>query len=57
MKHIHHLTEQGNAGEERDRLASQLQGPTFAIPVFIKGEDAIGHLVTETELASDVRPR
>ncbi|MNP30069.1 hypothetical protein D3C76_1231270 [compost metagenome] len=56
MKHIHHLTEQGDAGEERDRLPRQLQRSPLAIPVFIEGEDAVGHLVTEAQLASDVRP-
>ncbi|MNX71771.1 hypothetical protein D3C86_1030980 [compost metagenome] len=56
VKHIHHLTEQGNAGEEGDSLPRQLQRPPLAIPVFIEGEDAVGHLVTEAQLASYVRP-
>lgn len=57
VKHIDHLAEQSDAGEERDPLASQLQWPPLAVPVFIEGENACGHLVTEAQLASDVRPR
>ncbi len=54
MKHIHHLTEQGDAGEERDRLTGQLQRPPLTIPVLVKREDATGHLIAEAQLASDI---
>ncbi len=56
VKHVHHLAEQGDTGEERDPLTRQLQRPPFAVPVLIQGEDALSHLVAEAQLASDVRP-
>ena len=56
VKHIHHLAEQGNAGEERNRVTGQLQRSTFAVPVLVQ-RDAGGDLFTEPQLASNVRPR